>query len=214
MLEHSECQKEDWPKHKLHCGEKKVSKKLPGTAQDPFWANPDTPDYIRRIPITETNKIDVHLIGFADPTVASKYSVALKRQLALLEADIEAEYFLFDVNDNPVRVVVIESFAKMGFRTLRAAVLALSDLGELEDIAEFLVKFMGQWPGLSRAGILKQLQREYGVHNLAEKIERHAKQAAARGHWKPGVTFLEAMSDNINKNIPLVRGKITVGVKQ
>lgn len=212
---YSECQKEDWPQHKSHCGKQKVSKKLPGTAQDPLWACPNVPDYIRRIPIFPDNMVDVRKIGFADPLVSSTYSPALQRQLSYLEKYPETDYFLFDDKDRPVEVIIKGRFAKMGFRLMRSAVMSKSGKrGELEAIAEVLIKFMSPCPGLSREQIVDQLQREYGVdrEELEKRLAESAEEAEAKGH--PGLTYLEALDDVIKRGVPLVSGKVTIGVKQ
>lgn len=183
------CQKEDWRKHKKHCGKTKVSKNLPGTARDPFWAHPDVPDHSRNVSIQD-GVVDISSIGFAKPDPAYPHSPALQRQVSLLTGDKHADYFLFDETDRPIRFIVNDMWMRMTFRSLRADLLSGSYEG-LAAIAEYIIKVMAQKPGLSRERILGQLQREYGV-DLSTKVAEWEEKAAKNGF--EGSTFLEVQS--------------------
>jgi hypothetical protein len=115
---------DDWRNHKKHCGKNNVSRKLPGTAQDPFWACPDVPDHIRHVPIADSDgNVSISSVGFANPDTSHFYSPASHRQVSLITADKEADYFLFDEEDRPVRVVLHDTLTKMAFRIFRSGPL-------------------------------------------------------------------------------------------
>jgi hypothetical protein len=142
-------------------------------------------------------------IGFPSPNSQREYSQALQRQLSLINADKEADYFLFDTDDLPVRVVLHDTWMKMAFRIIRSDVLSSSEQNGLGAIAEYLIKVMGQKPGLSRETILRQLQNEYGG-DVAPKVAEWERKAAENG--LEGSTFLESMSRNLMTTIPSVVG--------
>ena len=205
----SECQKEDWRNHKTHCGKMRVSKKLPGTAQDPHWAYPDFPDHARHIPTTPDGTVFLNSIGFGTPNIQHKYSPALWRQVSLINADRDADYFLFDENDRPVRFVLYDPWMKMTFRDFRGEILS-DDEGHGNDmlsaLAEHLIKAMAQKPGLSRERILAQLEREYGG-DIATKVAEWEKLAAKNG--MSGSTFLEVQSRSMMQALPMLMGRTT-----
>src|ERR1700733_1189657 len=120
----SKCQKEDWHNHKKHCGKMRVSKKLPGTAQDPYWAYPDFPDHARHILTAPDGTVSLTSIGFGTPNIQHKYSPALWRQVSLITADRDADYFLFDEDDRPVRFVLYDPCMKITFRDFRGEILS------------------------------------------------------------------------------------------
>jgi hypothetical protein len=204
----SECQKKDWRNHKKHCGKIKVSKKLPGTAQDPFWAYPDFPDHARQLRTTPDGNVSWSSFGFGNPNIQHKYSPALWRQVSLITADRDADYFLFDVDDRPVRFVLHDPSMKMTFRDFRGEILS-DDEGHggnmLLALAEYLIKVMAQKPGLSREMILAQLEREYGG-GVATKVAEWEKLAAKNG--ESGSTFLEVQSRSMKQALPMLMGRI------
>jgi hypothetical protein len=61
-----------------------------------------------------------------------------------------------------------------------------------EAMAEYLVKTMADRPGLSRAGILAQFEREYGG-DMAAKVAAFEAKGLESG-YEPGRTYLETMS--------------------
>jgi len=197
------CQKGDWQQHKKHCGKSKVSKKLSGTVHDPFWAFPDMPDHLRHVPDIQDGGIPVSSVGFPAPNSQREYSQALQRQLALINADKEADYFLFDDNDCPVRVVLHDMWMKMIFRILRSDILSSSGLNGLGVIAEYLIKVMGRKPGLSRETILSQLEKEYGS-DVVPRVAEWERKAVVNGFQ--GGTFLESMSKGLMAFMPSVMG--------
>ena len=195
------CQKEDWRNHKKHCGKKKVSKKLPGTIHDHLWRFSHLPDCLRHLssgPALD-GMISLDSIGFANPNIPLSYAPALQRQVDLLTADKTADYFLFDDTDSPVRVVIHGYWMKMAFRTLRTDSLSANEKHGLEALAEYLIKIMGEKPGLSRGRILEQLEREYGG-DVAEKVAQFEQMSVMNGF--EGSTFLEVMGGNLMATMP------------
>jgi hypothetical protein len=111
------CQKQDWRQHK-NCGKKKVSKGLRGTVHDHYWAYPYVPS--QNLPKQNSDgTIGERSSGFVDPQPARPYSSALQRQVSLLTADRDADYFLFDELDQPVRVARQDESMRYVFRALR-----------------------------------------------------------------------------------------------
>jgi hypothetical protein len=186
------CQKEDWRKHKRYCGKEKVVKKLQGTAQDPFWAFPDIPEHLRfPVDVDPNGNVAITSIGFGNPHPSNPHSPALQRQVSLINGDKEADYFLFDDLERPIRFSISDMWTKMAFRILRSDAMFSADRKGLEAIAEHLIKCMGQRPGLSRERILAQFNREYG-EGTAEKVAEFETKGEKNGYEK-GVTFVEVM---------------------
>ncbi|KAF9459185.1 hypothetical protein BDZ94DRAFT_1057108 [Collybia nuda] len=187
------CQREDWRDHKRYCGKEKIAKNLPGTIHDRFWFQPDIPDSLRHLGTgSDTGAVDFASLGFGDPARVQKYSAALRRQVSLLNVDKQADYFLFDERDRPIRFEIQNSLLKTFFRITRTEALSSDNSKTLEGMVEYIIKAMGQKPGLSRKRIIAQFTKEYErdiVVNLA-KIER------VRG--KSGLTVLENMSQGIS----------------
>jgi hypothetical protein len=199
------CQKEDWRNHKKNCGKKKVSKKLRGTIHDPLWAYPDVPEYMHDAPIeSRDGHFDITSAGFPGPNHTRQCSPALQRQISILTADKDADYYLFDEADQPVRIVLYDGWTKLNFRQLRLG--AWSDDSHLNSsymaaIGQYLVKYWGSRPGLSRETILKQFDKEYGEGATA-KIEDFEKKSAEKGNGEE--TFLEEMARGM-KSMPIPR---------
>jgi len=189
------CQKEDWRNHKKHCGKKKVLKNPEGTTEDPFWGARNLPEHLRHsLPVISNGGVDLTTTGFGVPHPSRPHSPALQRQVSLLNADNHADYFLFDEMDQPVRVVLHEMWTKMSFRTLRADAIFSAEQEGVEALAEYLIKVMGNKPGLSKQRILDQFSGEYGK-NMTETMMEWEKLAVKNG-FPPGTTFLEVMSKN------------------
>lgn len=141
-------------------------------------------------------------MGFGTPHPSRPHSPALQRQLSLLTADKEAEYFLFDDMDRPVRVAFPDMWTKISFRNLRSGAMFTAAQTGVEAMAEYLIKVMGRAPGLSRATILNQFGKEYGRRTPA-KISQFERMAVQNG-YEHGVTFLETMSKNMAVTTPRV----------
>jgi hypothetical protein len=147
---------------------------------------------------SKSGNVPVTAIGFGTPDPTRPLSPALQRQMSLLTADKDADYFLFDELDRPIRFMLHDMWTKMMFRILRSGVLSGADREGLEAMAEYLIKAMGQKPGLSRRRILEQLEREYG-NGVASKVEEFERKAQVNG-YPAGTTFLETMVKNFHSH--------------
>jgi hypothetical protein len=145
--------------------------------------------------------ISLDSVGFANPNVPLSYAPALQRQVDLLTADKTADYFLFDDTDSPVRVVIHGHWMKMAFRILRTDSLSTNEMHGLQAMAEYLIKIMGEKPGLSRGRIVEQLEREYGG-DVAEKLAQFEQMSVRNGF--EGSTFLEVMGENLMATMPAI----------
>ncbi|KAH7920637.1 hypothetical protein BV22DRAFT_1020841 [Leucogyrophana mollusca] len=187
------CQKEDWKRHKAHCG-KEGSKRIPGTAGDCAWRIPSSllPDYLRDS-LNTGDHFEVTNLGPGKPRF--RRSSALQRQVSMLETDKDADYILFSSSGEPVRFVVDDPWMKLTFRSMRAT--AMSDARQMGvgPMAEYLIKVMNGYPGLSREIMLRQFVDEYGPDARAEVVQSERKSAERLGG---GATFLEAMSRNMS----------------
>jgi hypothetical protein len=134
-------------------------------------------------------------IGFGTPHPSRPHSPALQRQLSLLEGDREADYYLFDHTDRPVRFFLNETFIKLCFRTTRSEAMFGAEQSGVEAMAEYLIKTMADRPGLSRAGILAQFEREYGG-DMAAKVAAFEAKGLENG-YESGRTFLETKSASV-----------------
>ncbi|RDB25256.1 hypothetical protein Hypma_007372 [Hypsizygus marmoreus] len=144
-------------------------------------------------------------LGFGKPDPSRPYSPALQRQVSLLTGDKSADYFLFDEVDRPIRVEVPSMLTRMTFRILRSDALSKQTPDGVQAIGEYLLKNMSNHPGLSRARILAQLEREYGKE-MVSKIEEFEKMAEKNG-YEPGATFLEKMGENLNTTLPMMMNR-------
>jgi hypothetical protein len=72
----------------------------------------------------------------------------------------------------------------------------------VEAIAEYLIKVMGNKPGLSRERILAQLSGEY-ERDLTLDVAGFERMATVNG-YEPGTTFLEMMSRNLMSAAPML----------
>jgi hypothetical protein len=81
------------------------------------------PDHLRHVPDVQDGDVPLSSIGFPSPNSQREYSQALQRQLSLINADKEADYFLFDTDDLPVRVVLHDTWMKMAFRIICSDIL-------------------------------------------------------------------------------------------
>ncbi|KAG2345754.1 hypothetical protein BDR05DRAFT_879581 [Suillus weaverae] len=164
------CQKENWSVHKKACGKKKVTKGLSGTKGDSLWAFSDSDpvaNLMRNLP-NKDGRFTLRDIG-VNPC-KGKRSPAAERQAEMLEADKDADYFLFTASGKPVRFVIDDLGAKLIFRTNRGVVMTQpTDTTGVNALGEYMLKLMSNYPGLSRDIILKQLCAEFG-EDIAEKI--------------------------------------------
>ncbi|EGO05432.1 hypothetical protein SERLA73DRAFT_69044 [Serpula lacrymans var. lacrymans S7.3] len=186
------CQKADWPKHKQHCGKEKKSKGLQGTVGDRFWAFPHIPDSCRDIPEGPDGHITMESIDAGTPQY--KRSKSLQRQVAMIEEDKDTDYFLFNSSGQPIRFTIRDMFAKMNFRILRRMAMSTANKEGLEAMAEYMIKYMRDLPGLSRYTIVKQLCAEYG-EDTKEKLTRWEKRSVEMGKKS---TLVESMSQGMS----------------
>lgn len=179
-----------------------MSKQLKGTINDPFRGVPSgaMPDRLRALG-KRNGGFRLSDVGFADPGFDKNHPPALKRQLSLLNGDTDADYFLFDNLDRPIRFRLPDSFLRMQFRLLRAELFAenLKAKG-FEAVAEYLIKAMQGHPGLGRERIMGQLRDEYG-NGVDEKMRRWAELAVTNG-MPPGQTFLEDLDAKMSSTLP------------
>ncbi|KAH7928127.1 hypothetical protein BV22DRAFT_1005538 [Leucogyrophana mollusca] len=180
------CQKEDWQRHRLSCGKKKVSKRLPGTAGDSAWAHPLLPEFYRE-QLNKGNGQTTSIRSIGPGTPQYTRSPALQHQVSMIEADKDADYFLFTPSREPIRFVIDDFFLKLVFRLMRTDAMSNRDQQGVAPIAQYLVKAMAGSPGLSKDTILKQMSEEYGG-DISAKLKRLEEKGP------PGVTFLERMS--------------------
>jgi hypothetical protein len=179
---------------------KKISKKLPNTVHDPLWAHPNVPEYIRNTLVEyEDGVVKISSLGFPGPNNMRQCSPALQRQISILTADKEADYYLFDDADEPVRVTLGDPLTRTQFRHMRTT--AWSDDSDnliVVAMAQYLVKYWGKAPGLSREMILKQFDAEYG-EGTAAKIEDFEREGVETGHG--GETYVEVETNKI-RSVP------------
>ncbi|KAH7920347.1 hypothetical protein BV22DRAFT_1133144 [Leucogyrophana mollusca] len=183
------CQRADWGRHKRNCGKQKVSKRLPGTAEDSTWATPSLPDFARdELNHFDAQGKDITTLGFGKSQFPR--SAALQLQVSMLEADKPADYFLFTPARAAVRFVIDDPSAKMMFRFFRAEVMSSQEHMAIGPMVQYLIKGMAGSPGLSREIILKQISDEYGV-DAEERLKR------TEGNAPPGVTFMERIQKSV-----------------
>lgn len=194
------CQKEDWKTHKKHCGKQKVSKRLKGTVNDPFWKYPDVPEHIRSLP-HDGYGVPLGAVGFAAPDPSYPRSPPLQRQISLLTDNVEVDYFLFDEAERPIRVMIPSVVLKFMFRFIRGdAISSRRAPNAVEITAEYILNLMANHPRLSRERILQQFGREYG-EDMIEKILKFEESTKKKG-FPPGMTYLENMSKEMNDSLP------------
>ncbi|KAG1881071.1 hypothetical protein F4604DRAFT_1578111 [Suillus subluteus] len=178
------CQRDHWSVHKKACGKKKVTRGLSGTKGDSLWAFSDSDpvaNLLRNLP----ERFTLRDIG-VNPC-KGKRSPAAERQAVMLEADKDADYFLFTASGERVRFVIDDRGAKMIFRTNRGvAMMQPTDTASASALGEYMLRLMSKYPGLSRDIILKQLCAEYG-DDITEDIVQLERQSQERGTG----TFIE-----------------------
>lgn len=135
-------------------------------------------DMMCGLPTNQDGTVDIANIGVGP--CKGQRSPAAKRQADMLEADKEADYFLFTANGVPVRFVIDDSGAKMVFRIHRRMYMTKTADSGLEAMAEYMLKHMSGYPGLSRDIILKQLCTEYG-NNTAKRVAEWEQRARELG---------------------------------
>lgn len=170
-------------------------KNVKGTVYDPFWANSDFPDYLRPPESTRLSDggIPISSLGFGTLPPSRTHSPALQQQVALITSDKDADYFIFDEQDQPIRFVIHDMWMKISFRNLRSGAIFSAGQEGLEAMAEYLIKVMADKPGLSRERILDQLSREYG-ENLPGMLGEWERKRVNNG-YEPGSTFVETSSN-------------------
>ena len=137
-------------------------------------------------------------IGFGTPHPSHPHSPALQRQVALLESDKHADYFLFDDTDRPIRVVFADRNIRTCFRLIRSeAMFGPEPSRNILAMGEQLTKTMADRPGLSKVRIMAQFEREYGKRT-ADYVAAHL----AKGGHESGRTFVETMSMSIAERLP------------
>jgi hypothetical protein len=151
---------------------------------DPFWKYSDVSDHLRHVPINKNDTISINSMGFPPPEPSYPYSQALQRQISLITNDKDADYFLFDELQRPIRVALPDGYTKLAFRMMRSDALSTCEKKGVQPIGEYLLKTMSNLPGLSRERILGQLSREYG-EEAAGKIDDFEKLAVRNG-YEPG----------------------------
>ncbi|RDB20601.1 hypothetical protein Hypma_012235 [Hypsizygus marmoreus] len=187
------CQKEDWRRHKKHCGKAKVSKKLPGTINDPFWMEPDMSDSARNLPFTQTGQLAAWEMGFEFPHPLPAYSPALQRQISLWAGDKHVDYFLFDELDRPIPIYVHPTSLQLFFRLNRSVMVSLDPEAGVKLVGEYLLKKISNHPRLSRECILNQLGREFG-EDMKGKIIAFEEYSGLLAGTSPGSAYLERMN--------------------
>jgi hypothetical protein len=169
-----------------------------GTVHDPFWMQPALPAYYRRT--LPTGGSTITSLGFGDPVPAPSYTPALRRQVALLTSDEEADYSFFDKEGRPVRFLVPDNLTKFTFRLMRTGVFASEERLELAPFAQYLIAMMSARPGFSKEMILAQLVSEYDT-DVRGRVESFAKSIVKNPRYRR-TTYLEACAKNIGE-IPL-----------
>ena len=173
-------------------------KKLSGTIHDDPSASGTLGSVKTTPPADEYTSISS--IGFGTPHPSHPHSPALQRQVASLESDRHADYFLFDCTDRPIRVVFDDRNIRTVFRMIRSeAMFGAEPSGNVHAMAEHLIKTMANQPGLSRARILAQFEREYGG-NMAAEVAAFVAKGIEYG--EPGSTFLERMGVGVAARFP------------
>jgi hypothetical protein len=115
----------------------------------------------------------------------------LQKQISLLRADKDAEYFLFDDKGSPVRFESDDYWIRRIFRIVRGEAFDHENLRPGPDVlAEYLIKVMASTPGLSRQRILAQFDQEYGVRTSLDVAALELEGTMSRS----GATQLEIMS--------------------
>ncbi|KAF7982991.1 hypothetical protein HWV62_24600 [Athelia sp. TMB] len=201
-LDNSECQKEDWRRHKKHCGKAKISKKLPGTIHDPYWAIPDIkdtmkdmPDYVRDSLPQGSGNADLNSLGFGKPHPSLTITPALRRQMDLYTSAKDVDYFVFDELDRPFPFLIEEVWTRLNFRNLRGQVISSPDRQGVEAIAQYVIKRLSRTPGFSRDLIVRQFEKEYG-DDVGEKLRKFDSMSVRNGYAE-GDTFIEITSRSL-----------------
>lgn len=97
--------------------------------------------------------------------------------------------------DRPIRVAIPDMSFKQIFRVIRADVMFTAPRKGLEAMAEYLIKIMGQTPGLGRRRILNQFAKEYGRDTPA-KIAKWGQTGVMSG-YEPGFMALEMVARHV-----------------
>jgi hypothetical protein len=162
------------------------------------------PDQFRDALSSDGDGFAITSLGFGNPHPLRPHNPALQHQVSLLTADKSADYFLFDEAGHVIRFEIEHIFTKMCFRVIRSNAMSSADQKGLEIIVEYLVKMMEHEPGLSQERIFAQLIGEYGEHS-AEKMTAFRAKKMASGSTSDDITFLEAMSRDMEATASLPR---------
>lgn len=193
----------------MHCGKEKTAKKLRGTVHDPLWRMADAPDHLLdSLNPTPDGAIFASEVGFSDPTRAGGHSDALRRQTAFLDRDRDADYYLFDERGRPVRFEISEvdtPYTKLVFRLSRADVFISPPMPPraIEAIAEHLIQYAAQIPGLNRRRILAQLSLEYGM-DVEEKLVAFQQLNLGKGQRLPSESFVDFVGNDMLNSGPIM----------
>lgn len=135
-------------------------------------------DMMRGLPSNQDGTVSVGDIGVGP--CKGQRSPAAERQAKMLEADKDVDYFLFTADDVPVRFVIDDPGGKSVFRINRRMFMTQTADSGLEAMAEYMLKHMSGYPGLSRDIILKQLCAEHG-NDTTEKVVEWERKTRERG---------------------------------
>ncbi|KAG1750908.1 hypothetical protein EDB19DRAFT_1603958, partial [Suillus lakei] len=100
----------------------------------------------------------------ADITIGpykGQHSSAAECQAKMLEADKDVDYFLFTASNALVCFVINDLEVKMVFWINRCMYMTQTADSGLKPMAEYMLKLMSGYPGLSQDIILRQLCAEY-----------------------------------------------------
>ncbi|KAG1734091.1 uncharacterized protein EDB91DRAFT_1084229 [Suillus paluster] len=132
----------------------RFTKGLSGTKGDSLWPFSDpVADMVRNLVKTRDGRFTLRDIGVGPCN--GQRSPAAERQAEMLEVDRGADCFLLTASGDPVRFVIDDPGAKIVFRVVRGMVMMDTTNMGVESIAEYMLKLMSGYPGLSRDIILK-----------------------------------------------------------
>ena len=187
------CQVADWDTHKPDCGKIKLTSP---DASDRVWHHWTVEP---RRPLLNIARHNVTACAKCS-NPERQLSLDLQRQITLLKANPDADYFFFDDQDRPIPFVLSspDRMVNQNFYHFQEECMFGRETKGLDVIAEYMIKVMAGQPGLNMAGILKQLSKEYSVDMKRLMVELQRKKVD-KG-WDPEKTFLEEMGKDMLKN--------------